>query len=86
LDHLVRIVNILRETPGFDPLQVAAILPRLLVKPETQKMGQQIATRLAQRAIARFIREFLLNEEARDSDRYPAVPAVNHQRSLPAAR
>jgi predicted unusual protein kinase regulating ubiquinone biosynthesis (AarF/ABC1/UbiB family) len=86
LDHLIRIVNILRETPGFDPLQVAAILPRLLVKPETQKMGQQIATRLAQRAIARFIREFLLNEEARESDRYPAVPAVNHQRSLPAAR
>jgi len=86
LDHLIRIVNILRETPGFDPLQIAAILPRLLVKPETQKMGQQIATRLAQRAIARFIREFLLNENATNGNQYRSVPAVSVQKSLPAAR
>ncbi len=66
LDHLIRIVSILRETPGFDPLQMASFLPRLLTKPETHRMGQKIASGLAQRAVARFVREFLLTEPLSD--------------------
>jgi predicted unusual protein kinase regulating ubiquinone biosynthesis (AarF/ABC1/UbiB family) len=82
LDHLFRIVEILRETRGFDPAQVASVLPRVLLKPETQRMGQKIAARLAQRAIARFIREVLLQEPDHNGHRpLPASP----QLSLPAA-
>ncbi|NJN90558.1 MAG: AarF/ABC1/UbiB kinase family protein [Leptolyngbyaceae cyanobacterium SL_5_14] len=63
LEHLTRIVAILQETPGFDPLQLVSKLPRLITKPETQQMGQQIAGGLAQRAAARLIRELLLTDE-----------------------
>ncbi len=64
LDHIKRIWGILQETQGFDPTQILPLIPRLLFKPEVQKMGQQIAGGLAQRAIARLIREFLLTEES----------------------
>ncbi|MDJ1181592.1 ABC1 kinase family protein [Roseofilum casamattae] len=63
LEHLQRIWQIVRETQGFDPMKVIPILPQLIFKPETQQMGQQIASGLAQRAIARFIREILLSED-----------------------
>ncbi|GAB4143306.1 MAG: AarF/ABC1/UbiB kinase family protein [Cyanobacteria bacterium J069] len=60
MESLSRILNILRDTPGFDPIQLLPVVPNLLLRPETQRMGQQIAGGLAQRAAARFIREFLL--------------------------
>ena len=63
LEHLKRIWTILQETKGFDPSKVLPLLPSLLVKPETHQMGQQIAEGLAQRAIARLIREFLLDKD-----------------------
>ncbi len=63
LEHLTRILTILRETPGFDPMQLVPLVPNLLLRPEAQRMGQQIAGGLAQRAAARFIREFLLPED-----------------------
>jgi predicted unusual protein kinase regulating ubiquinone biosynthesis (AarF/ABC1/UbiB family) len=87
LDHVLRIVNILRETRGFDPFQMATLLPRLLVKPETQRMGQKIATQLAQRAIARFVREFLLHEDPspNGNGHYPIPPRPQPKLSLPAA-
>jgi len=59
-EQILRILNLLRETPGFDPLQMLPVIPNLLLRPETQQMGQQIAGGLAQRAVARFIRGFLL--------------------------
>jgi len=62
-EHLLRVLTLLRETPGFDPVQIFPVIPKLLMRPETQEMGQQIASGLAQRAAARFIREFLLPEE-----------------------
>nr|WP_242024283.1 AarF/ABC1/UbiB kinase family protein [Trichocoleus sp. FACHB-591] len=64
LDHIKRIWGILRETQGFDAAQLLPLIPRLLAKPETQHMGQQIASGLAQRVAARFIREVLLKEDA----------------------
>ena len=64
LEHIKRIWGILRETQGFDAAQLLPLIPRLLAKPETQHMGQQIASGLAQRVAARFIREVLLKEDA----------------------
>ena len=61
-EHIKEIWNILQETPGFDPVQLAPQIPQLLLKPEVQRMSQQVASRLAQRAIAQLIREFLSQE------------------------
>ncbi|MCU0569536.1 MAG: AarF/ABC1/UbiB kinase family protein [Oculatellaceae cyanobacterium Prado106] len=60
LDRVRQIINLLRDTPGFDPMQIVPIVPKLFVKPELHQMGQRIAVGLAQRAAARFIREVLL--------------------------
>jgi len=62
LDHLRRIVDILKETQGFDAPKLAIRLPAILLKPETRDMGQQVVSGLAQRALARFIRSLLLDE------------------------
>jgi predicted unusual protein kinase regulating ubiquinone biosynthesis (AarF/ABC1/UbiB family) len=61
-EHIKRIWEILKDTPGFDPMQLVPVIPQLLLKPETQRMGQKIAGGLAQRVIARMIREALLND------------------------
>ncbi|GAB4377452.1 MAG: AarF/ABC1/UbiB kinase family protein [Elainellaceae cyanobacterium] len=66
LEHLLRILELLRETPGFNPVELLPIIPRLLAKPEAQQMGQQIVGGLAQRAAARLIREVLLREDSHD--------------------
>jgi hypothetical protein len=63
LEHIKRIWGILQETRGFDPVQLLSLAPRLFSKPETQQMGQQIASGLAQRVVARWIREVLLQDE-----------------------
>lgn len=63
LEPVQRILAILQETPGFDPLQKLPTLAGLLLRPEVQEMGQQVVLGLAQRAIARLIREILLREE-----------------------
>lgn len=68
LDHVLRVVELLRETPGFDPFRLLPIVPQLLVKPEAQEMGQQIVGGLAQRAAARLIRDVLLQG---NTDRIP---------------
>jgi predicted unusual protein kinase regulating ubiquinone biosynthesis (AarF/ABC1/UbiB family) len=61
-DHLIRILELLQETPGFDPVQLVPIIPRLFTNPAVHRMGQQIVGGLAQRAAARLIREILLRE------------------------
>ncbi|NJR70613.1 MAG: AarF/ABC1/UbiB kinase family protein [Synechococcales cyanobacterium CRU_2_2] len=60
LERLQRILKILRETQGFDPMKVLQLIPRLLVKPELQSIGQQVASSLAQKTAARLVREVLL--------------------------
>ena len=82
LEHLTRIMTILRETPGFDPMQLVPLVPNLLLRPETQRMGQQIAGGLAQRAAARFIREFLLPADPGVANGGPA-PSTNGSNALP---
>ncbi|MEM9906296.1 MAG: AarF/ABC1/UbiB kinase family protein [Cyanobacteria bacterium P01_D01_bin.44] len=62
-EHLVRILKIIRETKGFDTQTLAMVLPKVLFKPETHHMGQRVVNRLAQRAVARLIREILLSQQ-----------------------
>ncbi len=64
LAHFMRILDILKDTQGFDPTQVATRIPAILFKSETQAMGQQVMSGLAQRGLARLIRNLLIAEEA----------------------
>ena len=68
IDHILRILNILRETPGFEPRILLDLVPQLFRKPEFHHMNQDIVSGLVQRAIARFIRDFFLKDDGR-SDR-----------------
>lgn len=63
LDHIIRILAILRDTPGFDPKVLIDVVPKLVSNPAFQDMGREIAGGLMQRAIARFIREFFLTQD-----------------------
>jgi predicted unusual protein kinase regulating ubiquinone biosynthesis (AarF/ABC1/UbiB family) len=62
LDHIQRIWGLLRETEGVDVNRILPLIPRILAKPETQQLGQQVFGGVAQKALARFIREVLLAE------------------------
>jgi predicted unusual protein kinase regulating ubiquinone biosynthesis (AarF/ABC1/UbiB family) len=64
MGHIQRIWAILRETEGVDPNQLLPIIPKLLFKPEVQALGQQVANGVAQRALARLIREVLVRDES----------------------
>jgi hypothetical protein len=78
LEHLQRIWSILQQTPGFDPMTVLPLIPKLLLKSETHQMGQRIVSGLAQRAIARLIREFLLTDETGSPISFaPPQPALS---------
>jgi predicted unusual protein kinase regulating ubiquinone biosynthesis (AarF/ABC1/UbiB family) len=63
LEHLQRIFAILGQTQGVDPAKLLPVIPQLLFNPEVQRMGQQIASQLAQRTFARILRELLLSQE-----------------------
>jgi predicted unusual protein kinase regulating ubiquinone biosynthesis (AarF/ABC1/UbiB family) len=58
--HLQNIWNILKETPGFDPLRLVPVMTKLLTKPETQQMGQQVMGELANKVVARTVRTLIL--------------------------
>ncbi|MFB2773390.1 ABC1 kinase family protein [Pelatocladus sp. BLCC-F211] len=66
LEHMKRILNILRETRGFDPTQLAPQVVQIAFNPGVQRLGQQIAAQLLQKAAARLIRELLTFEEIED--------------------
>ncbi|MEH2148795.1 ABC1 kinase family protein [Nostoc sp.] len=59
LEHIKRILGILQETRGFDPVQLTSQIAQLLVNSDVQRLGQQIANRFTQKAIARLIRQLL---------------------------
>ncbi|PLZ95361.1 hypothetical protein CEN50_22570 [Fischerella thermalis CCMEE 5268] len=76
LEHIKRILNILRETRGFDPTQLALQVVQIALNPGVQRLGQQIATQLLQKAAARLIRDLLASEEG---DRSFEVSLFNHE-------
>ncbi|MEH1909392.1 MAG: AarF/ABC1/UbiB kinase family protein [Nostoc sp.] len=59
LEHIKRILGILRETKGFDPVELVPQIAQLLVNSDVQRLGQQIANRFTQKAVARLIRQLL---------------------------
>jgi hypothetical protein len=63
LQQLLRVLTILQETQGFDPIKVASRLPPLLFKPETQAMGQAVLFGLGQRLLVRQLRRLLIVPE-----------------------
>ncbi|QYX33382.1 ABC1 kinase family protein [Sphaerospermopsis torques-reginae] len=62
LEHIKRILGILRETRGFDPAKLAPQVAQVLVNPRVHYLGQQIANRFTQKAVARLIRQLLADE------------------------
>ena len=73
LDRILRIVDILRQTKGFDASLLARQLPQVLTKRETRDMGQRIVGNLTQRAAARFIRDVLLSNPQSRPEIAPAT-------------
>ncbi|MEB3180356.1 MAG: AarF/ABC1/UbiB kinase family protein [Nostocaceae cyanobacterium] len=63
LEHIKRILGILQQTPGFDPTQLPPKLAQLILNPGVHRLGQQVASRLVQKALARLIRELLAEDE-----------------------
>lgn len=63
LEQIQRIVGILQDTKGFDPMLLVQRVPGLMVKPEVQHLSQKVAGELAQRAVARLIRELFLSSD-----------------------
>ncbi|MEI2582684.1 ABC1 kinase family protein [Scytonema sp. PRP1] len=84
LDHIKRILNILQETRGFDPARLAPQLAQLLFNPGVQRLGQQVANQLAQKAVARFIRQLLASEQVYNAEG-PTLEQPGRL-ALPAAR
>ncbi|BAU05668.1 ABC1 kinase family protein [Fischerella sp. NIES-3754] len=76
LEHIKRILNILRETRGFDPTQLVPQVVQIVLNPGVQRLGQQIAGQLLQKAVARLIRDLLASEEG---DRSFEVSLFNHE-------
>jgi predicted unusual protein kinase regulating ubiquinone biosynthesis (AarF/ABC1/UbiB family) len=85
IEHIQRIWEILENTPGFDRMELVQILPTLLAKPEMQKMGQQVAGGLTQKAIARLIRQMLEAQQSKTSSTNGDKPHSEPQLSLPGS-
>ncbi|MEB3161281.1 MAG: AarF/ABC1/UbiB kinase family protein, partial [Synechocystis sp.] len=58
--HLQNVWQILKETPGFDPVKFVPVFSQLIIDPTSRRMGQQVAEGLLQKAIARLIRQWAL--------------------------
>ncbi|MEJ1929789.1 AarF/ABC1/UbiB kinase family protein [Nostoc sp. NIES-2111] len=67
LQHIKNIINILQETRGFDPAKLAPQIAQLLFNPGVQRLGQQVANQLLQKATVRLIRELLTAGEVNTS-------------------
>jgi len=63
LDLLRRVFSIIKDTPGFDVNQLILALVKMIQKPETQHMGQEIFAGLAQKNLIRLVRALLLEPE-----------------------
>jgi predicted unusual protein kinase regulating ubiquinone biosynthesis (AarF/ABC1/UbiB family) len=68
LGNIQRIWGILQETQGVDVNHLLPIIPKLLIKPEAKELGERVFNGVAQRAIARLIREILLAQTPEHSD------------------
>lgn len=58
--HLQNLWQILKETPGFDPVKFVPVLSQIAIDPASRQLGVQVAEGLIQKAIARLIRHWAL--------------------------
>ncbi|MGF1485725.1 MAG: ABC1 kinase family protein [Prochloraceae cyanobacterium] len=85
LEQIKNILTIVRETPGFDPMKLVPLVPKILTKSETHEIGQKISQRLAQKVAARLIRNFLVEEEPSQDRRYSSNTQTYRNYTLPPA-
>jgi predicted unusual protein kinase regulating ubiquinone biosynthesis (AarF/ABC1/UbiB family) len=71
--HLKNIVGILQQTPGFNPTRLISVVAKIITKPETQKIGQQVAEGLTQKLAARLIRSLLVDPQPQTLTALPAA-------------
>ena len=72
-DQAVRILKILRDTPGVDAGLVANVVPKLIARSEARDIGKRVVNGVVQRAIARLIREFFIPEPVAAPTALPPV-------------
>ncbi|MEA5592755.1 AarF/ABC1/UbiB kinase family protein [Rivularia sp. UHCC 0363] len=72
LEHIKNIIKILQEGGNFDASKAIEQISKTIVNPNVQRLGQQIASQVAQKAIARVLRELLVTEEAGVRKQLPA--------------
>ncbi|MCP9815537.1 AarF/ABC1/UbiB kinase family protein [Synechococcus sp. GreenBA-s] len=65
LEPIQRLVEILRQLPGFDPQLLLKRLPRLLQETELRRMGLDVARGLAERGVVRLLRDVLVAPQTR---------------------
>ncbi len=75
--HLKNIVGILQQTPGFDPTRLISVVAKIITKPETQVLGQQVAEKLAQKMAARLIRSLLIETDRSQNNNSKIQPALS---------
>ena len=76
IKHIKNIIQILQQTPGFDPTRIVGIVMKIITKPETQQLGQNVAEKLTQKMAARLIRNLLLeNTSVATLPSRPALPS-----------
>ena len=73
VEHMKRIWGLLQETPGFEPIKLLNAFSTVIGRPETQRLGQRVATGLAQKAIARWVREWVVSQPPPSQN--PALPS-----------
>jgi len=79
IDHISRVLAILKDTPGFDLNRLIIAVVALIQKREMQQMGQQIFVALAQKALIRLIRNLLLDYEisSNQTSLHKSLPEVS---------
>ena len=77
MTHLKNIMGILQQTPGFDPTRAISVVAKIITRPQTGEIGQQVAEKLTQKMAARLIRNLLLEDTK-------PLPQTRPQLALPA--
>ena len=63
LEHMKRIIDILRGNYTFDPMEMVSQITQMVFNPNVQLLGQQITSQLLQKFITKIIRDLLTMEE-----------------------
>ncbi len=63
LEHIKNIIKILQEGGNFDPSKTVEQISQLVVNPNVQRLGQKIASQVAQKTVAKVLRELLVTGE-----------------------